>query len=71
MREAEPKLYDARHKPLVRRRVMERRYGVSPRCWDNWMRQGKVPFYRIGRMLFFSIEACDKALERFEVKAKG
>jgi hypothetical protein len=66
----EPKLYDARRKPLVRRRVIEKRYAISPRCLDNWMRERRIPFFKIGRILFFSIEACDKALGRFEIKAK-
>jgi len=47
---------------------MERRYGVSPRTLDNWMRTGKIPYYKIGSMLFFSIERCDAALERFQIK---
>jgi len=66
----EPKLYDARRKPLVRRRMIEKRYDISPRCLDNWMKERKLPFFKIGRMLFFSVEACDKALKRFEVKSK-
>jgi len=66
----EPKIYDARRKPLVRRRVIEKRYDISPRCLDNWMKQRRIPVVRIGRILLFSIEACDKALGRFEIKAK-
>jgi hypothetical protein len=65
---AQPKLYDARRRPLVRRGVIERRYTISPRTLDNWLRQGKIPYYKIGSMLFFSIEKCDAALERFEIK---
>jgi hypothetical protein len=66
----EPTLYDRRRRPLVRRGVIERRYGISSRCLDNWMRQRKIPFFKIGRMLFFSVEDCDQALKRFEVKFK-
>ena len=65
---AQPKLYDARRRPLVRRGVIERRYGVSPRTLDNWLRTRKIPYYKIGSMLFFSVEAIDSALQRFQVK---
>ena len=65
---AQPKLYDARRRPLVRRGTIERRYDISPRTLDNWMRSHKIPYYKIGALLFFSIEKCDKALERLEIK---
>jgi hypothetical protein len=48
--------------------IIERRYGVSPRTLDNWLRTRKIPYYKIGSMLFFSIERCDAALERFQIK---
>jgi hypothetical protein len=60
---------DARRKPLVRRGVIERRYRISPRTLDNWMNERRIPFYKIGGLLFFSIPKCDQALERFEVKS--
>jgi hypothetical protein len=65
---AQPKLYDARRRPLVRRGVIQRRYDISARTLDNWMRTRKIPYYKIGSMLFFSIEKCDAALERFQIK---
>jgi len=65
---AQPKLYDARRRPLVRRGVIERRYGIAPRTLDNWLRTRKIPFIKVGGLLFFSIEKCDAALERFEIK---
>jgi DNA-binding transcriptional regulator YiaG len=61
-------IYDARRKPLVRRKVVQRRYGVSARTLDNWMKERRIPFYKVGGMLFFNIEKCDAALERFEIK---
>jgi hypothetical protein len=64
----EPKLYDARRRPLVRRQAIQKRYDISPRCLDNWMKQRKIPFLKIGRVLLFDPIKCDKALERFEVK---
>ncbi len=63
------KIYDARLRPLVRRGVIERRYGVSPRTLDSWMKSKKIPHYKIGSMLFFSVQQCDAALERFQIKA--
>jgi len=66
----EPKIYDVRRKPLVRRRIIERRYDISPRCLDSWMKARRIPFFKIGGALFFSVQACDEALKRFEIKAK-
>ena len=65
----DPEIYDAKQHPLVRRSVIEARYGRSPRCLDNWMRKRIIPYYRIGGTLYFSIQDCDAALKRFEVKA--
>ena len=63
-------IYDARRKPLVRRRVIERRYGISPRTLDYWMKHRRIPSHKIGGTLIFSIANCDAALSRFEVQAK-
>jgi hypothetical protein len=65
---AAPKSNDARRKPLVRRKAVQRRYGVSARTLDNWMKERRIPFYKVRGMLFFNIEKCDAALERFEIK---
>jgi hypothetical protein len=67
---AEPRLYDARRRPLVRRQALLRRYDISSRCLDNWIRQRRIPFIKIGRVMLFDPLKCDKALERFEIKAK-
>jgi hypothetical protein len=61
-------IYDRRRRPLVRRQVIEKRYGISGRTLDNWMKSRKVPFIKIGHLLFFSVEECDRALERYTVK---
>jgi hypothetical protein len=66
----EPKLYDARRRPLVRRKAIEKRYGVSARCLDNWMKAKIIPRIKIGRVLLFDPMKCDKALERFEIKSR-
>jgi len=36
---------------------------------DNWMRQWRIPLFRIGGALFFSIARCDEALGQFEIKS--
>jgi hypothetical protein len=54
---------DARRKPFVRRRMIERRYGISPRTLDNWMKERRVPFLKICGLLLFDIRKCDAALE--------
>jgi hypothetical protein len=66
----EPAIYDRRRRPLVRRKAIEQRYNISPRCLDNWMKSRKIPYLKVGGILFFSVEACDQALQRFEIKAK-
>jgi hypothetical protein len=66
----EPAIFDRRRRPLVRRQAIEKRYGISPRCLDNWMRLRRIPYLKVGGLLFFSVEACDKALQKFEIKAK-
>jgi hypothetical protein len=58
---------DGRRKPFVRRRVIERRYGISGRTLDNWMRERRISFLKIRGLLLFDIRKCDAALEaRFE-----
>jgi len=61
-------LYDARRRPLVDREVIQRRYRISRRTLANWMKARRIPFYKIGGKLLFSIEKCDAALERFEIR---
>jgi hypothetical protein len=67
---AEARLYDARRRPLVRRQTILKRYDISSRCLDNWIRSGKIPHIKIGRVQLFNVLKCDAALERFETKAK-
>ena len=64
---AQPKLFDSRRRPLVRRAVIERRYNVSARTLSNWMKRGTIPYYKVGSLLFFSTEQTDEALKRFQV----
>jgi excisionase family DNA binding protein len=45
-----------------------KRYDVSPRTIDNWIRQRRIPYLKCGRLVRFNINKCDAALSRFEVK---
>jgi hypothetical protein len=65
-----PTLFDRRRRPLVRRDAIVRRYDISSRTLDNWIRLKRIPFLKIGKILLFSVEACDQALQRFEIKLK-
>jgi hypothetical protein len=66
---AKPDIYDARHHPLVRRDIIQKRYRISRRTLDTWMKDRRIPVIKVGRILLFSVEACDKALGKFETKA--
>jgi hypothetical protein len=61
--------------PLSNRKLLTKpelapRYHVVPRTIDHWMKAGIIPYLKIGRKLvrFDPIE-CDRALEKFKVKA--
>lgn len=56
---------------LVRKRKIAQRYDVSPRTIQEWMEQGKLPFHKIGYMVRFDPEECDRALKRFEQRPRG
>ncbi|MDB0067866.1 helix-turn-helix domain-containing protein [Akkermansiaceae bacterium] len=43
-------------------------YGVSTRTVTNWKAAGLIPFLRVGRVVRFSIEEVDVALEKYKVK---
>ncbi|PYJ63531.1 MAG: hypothetical protein DME24_01090 [Verrucomicrobia bacterium] len=36
---------------------------VTPRCVDNWMKRGILPFYRIGRTIRFDADGIRAHLE--------
>ncbi|MEA3212325.1 MAG: Helix-turn-helix domain [Chthoniobacter sp.] len=52
---------------MVKKAELCDRYGVSQRTIENWMNSGVLPYckpsYGIVR---FDLEACDKALQRFQ-----
>jgi excisionase family DNA binding protein len=40
------------------------RFGVSSRTVWNWVAQGIIPYYRVGRLVFFEPEDIKSMLER-------
>ena len=56
-------------KKLVKKPVIARRYDVSQRSIQAWMDENKIPFAKIGYMVRFDPEACDRALARFNVSS--
>ena len=67
----------AAERHLVGSKVICKRYGICLSTLHNWVREKKIPCYRIGgrdgkgSWLRFSIEQCDRALEKFLIKAVG
>ncbi len=55
------------NKTLVTKKEVAKRYGVSTRTINSWMRRGLIPFKRISsKMIRFDIEQCDAALKTHE-----
>lgn len=50
------------------KRELAHRYGVSIRCIDNWVYQGRIPSIKVGRVIRFHVARCDQALTCFERK---
>jgi len=50
---------------LVKKPTIARRYGVNERTIQEWMRNGTIPFLKIGYLVCFDTEDCDHALTRF------
>lgn len=46
-----------------------KRYQISVRQVTNLMRRRILPFVKVGRMVRFNTQSCDKALMQFEVKS--
>ena len=61
---------DGSAKPHWRTRPqMARRYAVSLRSFDNWIAEGRLPMYKIGRSVRFDPAECDAALNMFRIPA--
>ena len=53
---------------FVSKREVARLVSVSPRTIDNWMKDGIIPFIRIGRVVRFEEEQVRKALGKYGVE---
>ncbi len=42
---------------------------VSPRVVRYWMKQGVLPYHKVGRVVLFRRDAIETALDRFKVEA--
>jgi len=51
---------------LVPKEIIAARYSVSPRTIELWVSKRRIPCIKVGRGLRFSIEECDRAVERFK-----
>lgn len=53
---------------LVKKPALARRYSVSVRTIDNWVKRRIIPSLKIGGVARFRIREVDAALKRFEIK---
>jgi len=51
---------------LVNKQKIAHRYDVSQRTIQDWMETKDFPFHKIGYMVRFNPEECDRALDRFK-----
>ena len=49
--------------PLVRAKVIARRYDVTERCVFNWFERGVIPGFRIGKTVRFNLAEVVAKLE--------
>ena len=54
---------------LYTKSELAKRCQVSTRSIDNWMREGKVPFLKIGRSVRFSPKRVEEFLQQFNQEA--
>lgn len=52
---------------LITKKVLAARYSCTTRTINNLMRKGVVPYVKIGALVRFSPEDCDRALAAFRV----
>ena len=41
--------------PMLTKKQLARHFGVTVRTVENWMRRGCVPYYKLGKFVFFRI----------------
>jgi predicted DNA-binding transcriptional regulator AlpA len=62
---------DANERKLLTKPGLGRRYTVSTRTIDNWMKNGLIPFIKIGRKFVrFDPDECDQAIARFKIDSE-
>ncbi len=54
---------------LVNKRTIALRYGITQRTVQEWMAKEMIPYFKLGYIVRFDPEACDRALAQFEVNA--
>jgi hypothetical protein len=54
--------------PLPDKRAVARHCGICIRTLDRWMAEGKVPYFKLGRVIRFRWEAVERALNRMVVR---
>jgi hypothetical protein len=65
------KMEDELTRKLFTKSQIAPRYGVVQRTVDYWMKDGVIPYLKIGKKLVrFDPVECDRALERFKVASK-
>lgn len=47
---------------------LSERLQVSPRSVDNWMKQKRIPFIRLGKSVRFKWASVEGALDRFTIR---
>ncbi len=58
--------------PYIDKAEVARRLGVQVRTIDNWMREGKIVFFKIGRSVKFKWSDVDSFMrDRFRVVRPG
>jgi hypothetical protein len=54
---------------MTRKQIADR-YQISLRCVDNWTEDGRLPRYKIGKIVRYDPVECDKSLRAFWFPAK-
>jgi len=61
----DPKITDPKEQSWKTIQQMADRYQVSMRTIANMMEDGRLPYYKIGRVVRFNLAECDRALRAF------
>jgi excisionase family DNA binding protein len=58
-------------KPWIDKKAIASHFGCSVRHIGNLTRSRKLPYIKLGRLVRFDVDDCDKAIRAFEVKSVG